>query len=60
MAIPGQALAYKIGQLKIRELLAQAEKALGPRSDIREFHARVLESGCVPLKILEQKIESLD
>ena len=57
MAIPGQALSYKIGQLKIRELRARAEKALGERFDIREFHARVLESGCLPLKLLEQKID---
>jgi len=57
MAIPGQALSYKIGQLKIRELRARAEKALGQRFDIREFHGRVLESGCMPLKILEQKID---
>ena len=57
MAIPGQALSYKIGQLKVRELRARAEKALGQRFDIREFHSRVLESGCMPLKILEQKID---
>ncbi|MET0375139.1 MAG: DUF885 domain-containing protein [Rhizorhabdus sp.] len=57
MAIPGQALSYKIGQLKIRELRARAEKALGPKFDIREFHNRVLESGCMPLKLLEQKME---
>ena len=57
MAIPGQALSYKVGQLKIRELRARAEQILGPRFDIREFHSRVLESGCVPLKILEQKID---
>jgi uncharacterized protein (DUF885 family) len=57
MAIPGQALSYKIGQLKIRELRARAEKALGPKFDIREFHARILESGCMPLKLLEQKID---
>jgi uncharacterized protein (DUF885 family) len=57
MAIPGQALSYKIGQLKMRELRARAEKALGPRFDIKEFHSRVLESGCVPLKILGQKID---
>jgi uncharacterized protein (DUF885 family) len=57
MSWPGQALAYKIGQLKIRELRARAERALGPRFDIREFHNRVLESGCMPLKLLEQKID---
>ena len=57
MAWPGQALSYKIGQLKIRELRARAEKTLGARFDIREFHTRILESGCVPLKVLEQKID---
>jgi uncharacterized protein (DUF885 family) len=57
MAWPGQALSYKIGQLKIRELRGRAEKALGPRFDIREFHTRMLESGCMPLKLLEQKID---
>jgi len=57
MAIPGQALSYKIGQLKIRELRARAQKALCERFDIREFHTRVLESGCMPLKLLERKID---
>lgn len=57
MAWPGQALSYKVGQLKIRELRARAEKALGNRFDIREFHTRVLESGCMPLKLLEKKID---
>lgn len=56
MALPGQALSYKVGQLKIRELRERSEKAMGDRFDVREFHDRVLESGCVPLKVLEQKI----
>ncbi|TMQ12230.1 MAG: DUF885 family protein [Deltaproteobacteria bacterium] len=57
MAIPGQALAYKIGQLKIRELRTRAEKALGTRFDVRAFHTEVLKDGSVPLAILEGKID---
>lgn len=58
MANPGQALSYKIGQLKIRELRARAEKELGAKFDIKEFHNQILESGCVPLAILETKIQN--
>jgi len=58
MANPGQALSYKIGQLKIRELRARAEKKMGTNFDIKKFHNIVLESGCVPLKILEDKVDA--
>ena len=57
IAIPGQALAYKIGQLKILELRARAEKALGPKFDIRAFHEQVLNTGSLPLVVLDQKID---
>ncbi len=56
MAIPGQALAYKIGQLKISELRRNAEEALGSRFDIRQFHNQVLLDGSLPMSILESKI----
>jgi uncharacterized protein (DUF885 family) len=58
MANPGQALSYKIGQLKIRELRTRAEKRLGDKFDIKIFHERILESGCIPLKLLEEKINN--
>ena len=57
IAIPGQALAYKIGQLKILELRAKAERELGPRFDIRDFHAQVLMTGALPMTVLERKID---
>lgn len=56
MAGPGQALSYKIGQLKIRELRSRAAKQLVDKFDIQLFHDQILESGCVPLEILEAKI----
>ncbi len=58
MAMPGQALSYKVGQLKIRELRAKAEAELGNTFDIGQFHNQVLESGCLPLKLLERKIDT--
>ena len=58
MANPGQALSYKIGQLKIRELRAKVKKELGDKFDIREFHNQVLETGCIPLALLENKINN--
>jgi uncharacterized protein (DUF885 family) len=57
MVGPGQALSYKIGQLKIRALRARAEEALRDRFDVREFHRQVLDSGSLPLVLLEAKID---
>ena len=54
---PGQALAYKMGELKILELRARAEQELGDKFDIRDFHDAILMTGGVPLDMLEQEIE---
>jgi uncharacterized protein (DUF885 family) len=57
IAVPGQALAYKIGALTIQRLRRKAEAALGPRFDIRAFHEQILGSGAIPLPVLEAKID---
>ncbi len=54
---PGQALSYKVGQLKIRELRAKAEQMLGDKFDIRQFHNQVLQEGCLPLILLQVKLD---
>ncbi|HEY5800912.1 MAG TPA: DUF885 domain-containing protein [Burkholderiaceae bacterium] len=54
---PGQALSYKIGELKLRELRARAEKTLGPKFDVRAFHNEVLAHGSVPLSVLEAAVD---
>lgn len=57
LVLPGQAISYKIGMLKIQELRRKAEAALGARFDIRGFHDTVLGGGALPLTVLEKRID---
>ncbi|RZK96651.1 MAG: DUF885 family protein, partial [Hymenobacter sp.] len=58
MAWPGQALAYKTGQLKIRELRTRYEKQLGPKFSLKAFHDELLLDGAMPLAVLEQRMDA--
>jgi uncharacterized protein (DUF885 family) len=57
IAWPAQALSYKLGQLKIRELRARAQKELGPKFDIRAFHDEMLDGGTLPLDLLDARTD---
>ncbi len=57
IAMPGQALAYKIGELKISAIRSKAERVLGTQFDIRTFHDELLKDGALPLDLLEAKMD---
>jgi uncharacterized protein (DUF885 family) len=57
IAIPGQALSYKIGQLRILELRARAESKLGDKFDVKDFHSMVLRGGALPMAVLEARTD---
>ena len=57
IANPAQALGYKIGQIRIREMRTAAEKRLGSKFDVKRFHTEVLRDGALPMDVLEKKLE---
>ena len=57
IAWPGQALAYKLGQLKITELRTRAQKQLGAKYDVKRFHDEILNGGALPLDTMDQRVQ---